>query len=106
MFEQYRPQSGNAGSPFQKQAFGGFGRRSSFRRSALPAMERVLPQTVTAPETDEGRQTDCIPACSLAMVYAPVQEWQTTYPVAEALRKGTLFPDLDKPFCGRTLLGR
>ncbi|MBE6529238.1 MAG: spore coat associated protein CotJA [Ruminococcaceae bacterium] len=45
-------------------------------------------------------------ACSLAMVYSPVQQWRGLYPIGEALRKGTLFTELDKPFMGRTLSGR
>ncbi|MBQ6906609.1 MAG: spore coat associated protein CotJA [Clostridia bacterium] len=41
-----------------------------------------------------------IPAPSLAMVYSPKQVWGETYEVDVALERGTLFPELDKPFLG------
>lgn len=37
----------------------------------------------------------------LAMAYVPVQQWDDIYSEDLALCKGTLFPDLDKPFLGR-----
>lgn len=40
------------------------------------------------------------------MVYAPEQAWKDLFPVGKALGKGTLFGELDKPFLGKTLLGR
>ena len=36
----------------------------------------------------------------LAMSYVPFQQWNTTYPLAKALERGTLFPGLDLPFKG------
>ena len=39
----------------------------------------------------------------LAMSYDPMQEWGATYEGLKALDSGTLFPDLDLPFCGRRL---
>lgn len=41
-----------------------------------------------------------IPSQSLAMVYSPKQVWGETYEVDVALERGTLFPELDKPFLG------
>lgn len=38
----------------------------------------------------------------LAMAYVPFQQWGKVYDDAEALDKGTLFPDLDFPFGGGT----
>lgn len=38
---------------------------------------------------------------ALAMAYVPIQKNIDTYPSAEALDKGTIFPTLDKPFKGR-----
>lgn len=38
----------------------------------------------------------------LAMAYVPFQQWGNVYDDAEALDKGTLFPDLDFPFGGGT----
>lgn len=51
------------------------------------------------------RRTDCLSACrsesfSLAMAYVPWQELGAIYEPEEALSRGTLYPALDKPFCG------
>ncbi len=35
---------------------------------------------------------------SLAMAYVPMQRLNGTYDLEEAFARGTLFPDLDKPF--------
>ena len=35
----------------------------------------------------------------LAMAYVPIQSWGDTYPPCRALCRGTLFPQLDLPFC-------
>ncbi len=37
----------------------------------------------------------------LAMAYVPWQEWNEAYDEETALQRGTLFPELDKPFLGR-----
>lgn len=34
----------------------------------------------------------------LAMAYVPWQQWSQTYPIDQALIRGTLFPELDFPF--------
>ena len=34
----------------------------------------------------------------VAMAYVPWQRWQQVYPVERAIGRGTIFPDLDKPF--------
>ena len=34
----------------------------------------------------------------LAMAYVPFQQWREVYSEDDALRKGTLFPQLDLPF--------
>ncbi len=36
----------------------------------------------------------------LAMSYVPFQKWQNIYPLEKALKRGTLFADLDLPFKG------
>ncbi len=38
---------------------------------------------------------------TLAMAYVLPQSWGDLYDESLALKKGTLFPDLDKPFTGR-----
>ena len=37
----------------------------------------------------------------LAMAYVPCQKFTTTYDTSYALKVGTIFPDLCKPFCGK-----
>lgn len=37
---------------------------------------------------------------SLAMAYIPYQQWNTTYEPALGFQRGTIFPELDKPFVG------
>lgn len=36
----------------------------------------------------------------IAMAYVPWQKMNQLYEPAQALRAGTLFPELEKPFCG------
>ena len=37
----------------------------------------------------------------IAMAYVPRQKFSTTYDLNYALRVGTVFPELCKPFCGK-----
>lgn len=38
----------------------------------------------------------------LAMAYVPFQQYNSKlYSPAQALESGTVYPDLDKPFCGK-----
>ena len=43
-------------------------------------------------------QLDNLP---LAMAYVPWQNWEPMYNEEQALERGTAFPSLDLPFCGR-----
>ncbi len=47
-------------------------------------------------ETERAKQ----PKMVLAMAYVLDQTWETPYEVNEGLKRGTLFPGLDKPFLG------
>ena len=40
----------------------------------------------------------CLEQYPIAMAYVPWQRWQQVYPVEKAMNRGTIFPDLDKPF--------
>ena len=40
----------------------------------------------------------------VAMAYVPFQLDNTSYPADKALCEGTLFPVLNKPFCGRSVM--
>lgn len=47
-------------------------------------------------------ESKCMDDCDISvMAFIPVQEFCRMYNEAEGLRRGTLFPALDKPFCGR-----
>ena len=37
----------------------------------------------------------------LAMAYVPWQRFGQTYDLSKALCEGTIFPELNKPFCGK-----
>ncbi|MBO5912436.1 MAG: spore coat associated protein CotJA [Clostridia bacterium] len=37
----------------------------------------------------------------IAMAYVPMQKWTEVYTEEDALCRGTLFPELDKPFYGK-----
>ena len=47
------------------------------------------------------RECDSLRSFSLAMAYVPWQHWETTCDLEKALRIGTIFPELNKPFLGR-----
>lgn len=40
----------------------------------------------------------------LAMTYTPMQQWKSTYSDSVSLSRGTIFPELDLPFEGKTIL--
>lgn len=42
----------------------------------------------------------------IAMAYVPWQQWRTTYDTMTAWDIGTIFPELDLPFEGRTIMSR
>jgi len=47
------------------------------------------------------READVLRGIPLAMAYVPWQQFECTYEPAQALRAGTIFPELDKPFYGK-----
>ena len=68
--------------------------------------QAVSPETLQ-PENGAGESAGAGCACgdgtvreSLAMVYSPRQYWRDAYTPAEALDRGTLFMELDKPLTG------
>ena len=44
-------------------------------------------------------EDNCLRGSSLAMVYSPCQDFVNLYEPMAALSRGTLFAELDKPFC-------
>lgn len=41
------------------------------------------------------------PETPIGMCYVPFQQWETPYAENIALERGTMFPSLDLPFCGK-----
>ncbi len=48
--------------------------------------------------TSGGFSPSIVDGLPLAMVYAPMQKWRQAYSPDEALVRGTMFAELDKPF--------
>lgn len=46
-------------------------------------------------------QKECIDSLPLTSVYMPKQKWGDLYTECVGLERGTIFPELDKPFLGR-----
>ena len=42
-----------------------------------------------------------MPNMVVAMAYVPMQQWERTYDLDVALDRGTIFPELDLPFCAK-----
>ena len=45
-------------------------------------------------------KSSCMDDMVLAMAYVKWQTWQNIYDVEKALHRGTIFQELDLPFCG------
>ncbi|MBS6462870.1 MAG: spore coat associated protein CotJA [Ruminococcus sp.] len=62
-------------------------------------MSRAAVPTAAMPDENyEEESENCLAGRSLAMVYSPCQQFRELYEPDEALTKGTLFRELDKPF--------
>ena len=63
----------------------------------MPEAQRMMPPAQSCPVPQ------ChVPAALLpVMAFVPVQELGDVYSECQALHTGTLFPALDKPFCGK-----
>ena len=61
------------------------------------SLEKMLS---TASATPRQTDTDCISDMPIAMAYVPIQQYKKTYEPDSGLTFGTIFPELNKPFCG------
>lgn len=61
----------------------------------------VQPRMREGCDDDCNRGRDMLYGVPLAMGYVPWQNFECTYEPAQALKTGTIFPELDKPFYGR-----
>lgn len=70
-----------------------------------PQGSETPPQNPETPPVQEGSGFDArlLGSLPLAMAYTPMQQWKTTYSPSAALDAGTVFPELDLPFEGRTI---
>lgn len=53
-------------------------------------------------DRSERKDMDCLDQMALAMAYVPWQYMSRTYDPEKALMSGTIFPELDKRFTGRS----
>lgn len=61
-------------------------------------MESTL---VTELQNNEHKTCCCSQEQTIAMATIPCQKWKDTYDLCKALKEGTIFPELNKPFyCG------
>lgn len=66
--------------------------------SVTPAPSESKPASTTSCAV--GYKTDSLKDLAIAMAYVPWQTWRNIYDPEKALCRGTLFQDLDQPFCG------
>lgn len=62
------------------------------------------PNTPNTPPDTRAFDARYLGSLPLAMAYVPMQQWKTTYTLSGGLSRGTIFPELDLPFEGRTIL--
>lgn len=73
-------------------------------RSSQQPQNTMSQQTQSDTIAFSGFGTIYLGSLPLAMAYTPMQQWKQTYSDSVALSRGTLFPELDLPFDGRTIL--
>ena len=81
-------------TPDYMRRMNSYSRPSSSQTSPCPS----VPVT---PCCDKKNEYDTLHDLPLAMAYIPWQYFSTPYEPQKALKIGTIFPELDKPFLGR-----
>lgn len=74
-------------------------RRRGFSQPASPALS-PRPEDNCSVCQDSRMTYDELSGMPLAMAYVPWQEWQNIYDAEKGFCRGTIFEELDKPFCG------
>lgn len=64
-------------------------------------MNSVMPTAAGRCMDDCYKKHDILDGMPLAMAYVPWQEWKCPYEPQKGLQRGTIFPELDKPFYGK-----
>ena len=75
--------------------------RENDTRTPLDRISPEFKQTIMASDdatAERGFNPSVVDSLPLAMVYAPRQRWRNAYSPDEALIRGTMFAELDKPF--------
>lgn len=93
------PPAGNGNSSGNGTGAGGSGTQQPSRPETPDASN--TPNTPPDTRAFDARYLGSLP---LAMAYVPMQQWKTTYTLSGGLSRGTIFPELDLPFEGRTIL--
>ena len=77
-----------------------YGGRSMNSRYCAPNSRNYSAESWASPEMHCGRN-DVLEGLPLAMAYIPWQMWRAVYDAEKALHQGTIFEELNKPFCGK-----
>jgi len=75
---------------------------NQFKESLNSMYDDVLCMRETA--LDEQFDKKCVNSLPLTMAFVAMQEWDDLYSADIGLKRGTIFPSLDKPFLGRRIL--
>lgn len=70
----------------------------------IDRMMVALPKEAGIMATENAFDCTYLGKLPLAMAYVPFQRWRGTYEACVGLERGTIFPELDLPFCGRELV--
>lgn len=90
--------SGNQGGTSGSGSSGGSGGNTGTGNGNRPGSGE------TQPGNASGFDAMYLGSLPIAMAYTPMQQWKTTYSAEKGLSRGTIFPELDLPFEGRTVL--
>ena len=79
------------------------GQQCSCRKNSRNQPSRPSPCPCHLPDakTRDAEMYTHIDQMEAAMAYVPCQKFTTTYDLGYALKVGTVFPQLCKPFCGK-----
>lgn len=67
----------------------------------IPAVPYTQPMAEIRPAVKRKNMYEGVDCLPLAMAYVPWQKFCDTFELNKALCVGTVFPELEKPFCGR-----
>ncbi len=74
-----------------------YGRRPSMRGVPMPCGRRTANGDMYVHTSVDEHECD---GMVLAMAYIPVQQFDTLFEIEEGFARGTVFPELEKPFMG------